>query len=57
MKTGNLADMKASSRFPNRPDIDGLRAIAVLSVFLYHLEVAPVGGGVGGVDRLLVISG
>ena len=49
--------MKATSRFPNRPDIDGLRAIAVLSVFLYHLEVAPFGGGFVGVDIFFVISG
>ena len=49
--------MKATSRFPNRPDIDGLRAIAVLSVFLYHLEVPPFGGGFVGVDIFFVISG
>src|SRR6476620_1628132 len=49
--------MKATSRFPNRPDIDGLRAIAVLSVFLYHLEVRPFGGGFVGVDIFFVISG
>ena len=57
MKAGNVAGMKATSRFPNRPDIDGLRAIAVLSVFLYHLEVAPFGGGFVGVDIFFVISG
>jgi peptidoglycan/LPS O-acetylase OafA/YrhL len=49
--------MKATSRFPNRLDIDGLRAIAVLSVFLYHLEVPPFGGGFVGVDIFFVISG
>ncbi len=49
--------MNASLRFPNRPDIDGLRAIAVLSVFLYHLEVPPFGGGFVGVDLFFVISG
>src|SRR4029078_8343839 len=49
--------MKATSRFPNRPDIDGLRAIAVLSVFLYHLELPPFGGGFVGVDIFFVISG
>ena len=57
MKAGNVAGMKATSRFPNRPDIDGLRAIAVLSVFLYHLEVPPFGGGFVGVDIFFVISG
>ena len=57
MKAGNVAGMKATSRFPNRLDIDGLRAIAVLSVFLYHLEVPPFGGGFVGVDIFFVISG
>jgi len=57
VKAGNVAGMKATSRFPNRPDIDGLRAIAVLSVFLYHLEVPPFGGGFVGVDIFFVISG
>jgi peptidoglycan/LPS O-acetylase OafA/YrhL len=41
----------------NRPEIDGLRAIAVLAVILFHAEVPYVHGGFVGVDVFYVISG
>lgn len=40
-----------------RPDIDGLRAIAVIAVVLFHVGVMPLAGGYVGVDVFFVISG
>jgi peptidoglycan/LPS O-acetylase OafA/YrhL len=40
-----------------RPDVDGLRAVAVLCVLLFHLDLAWFRGGFVGVDIFFVISG
>ena len=47
--------MKPSSQY--RPDIDGLRAVAVMSIVLFHAGFTLFSGGYVGVDVFFVISG
>ena len=44
-------------RMSFRADINGLRALAVLSVLFYHFSIPGFGGGYVGVDVFFVISG
>jgi peptidoglycan/LPS O-acetylase OafA/YrhL len=44
-------------RSPFRPDIEGLRAVAVLGVVLFHANVGILHGGYVGVDVFFVVSG
>ncbi len=48
---------RARLKVPYEPGIDGLRAIAVTSVLLYHSDVPWVPGGFFGVEVFFVISG
>jgi peptidoglycan/LPS O-acetylase OafA/YrhL len=52
-----MTDQHRSNGIAYRADIDGLRAVAIVPVVLYHGGIAPFTGGYVGVDVFFVISG
>ena len=47
----------SAARIPQLPALDGLRAVAVVAVLLWHAEVGVVRGGFFGVESFFVVSG
>jgi peptidoglycan/LPS O-acetylase OafA/YrhL len=46
-----------AGRIPQLPALDGLRAVAVVAVLLWHADVVSVRGGFLGVESFFVVSG
>lgn len=57
MQKRNIPNEQLSSRAKYRPEIDGLRALAVLAVILNHTQPNLLPSGYLGVDIFFVISG
>lgn len=55
MSTGTAAE--SPTRLRHQPSLDGIRAVAVLAVMLFHGGVGRATGGFIGVDMFLVLSG
>ena len=57
LDTPEVVAARAGSRLDFRDDINGLRALAVLGVVIFHADRAWLPGGFAGVDIFFVISG
>src|SRR5262249_41917945 len=52
-----LKRSRANEHLAYRPDIDGIRALAVLPIVVFHAFPSAIRGGFVGVDIFFVISG
>jgi len=57
LETPDLMAARAAKALDFRDDINGLRALAVLGVVIFHADRAWLPGGFAGVDIFFVISG
>lgn len=57
LRSGERARRGISGRLPYLPGLDGLRALAVVAVLLYHTDPRWLPGGFLGVEIFFVISG